>query len=118
MAQRLDFQSANFATDFAVLLSSKRETDKGVQDIVSKIIDSIRHEGDAALLDLTAKFDNLHVGKVADLSVSREELTSALASLDHKLRSALELAASRIRGFHQKQLPQETPLASCREQLL
>ena len=107
MARRLDFHSANFAADFDALLDSKHESDRDIDDAVSSIIADIRNYGDQALLALTAKFDNLHAKTVADLAVGRDEMAAALHSLDSDLRAALELAADRIRSFHEKQLPQD-----------
>ena len=107
MARRLDFHSANFAADFDALLDSKRESDSDVHDAVASIIADIRNHGDQALLALTAKFDNLHAETVADLAVGQDEMAAALNGLDADLRAALELAADRIRHFHEKQLPQD-----------
>ena len=107
MARRLDFHSANFAADFDALLDSKRESDSDVLDAVASIIVDIRNHGDQALLALTAKFDNLHAETVADLAVGQVEMAAALNGLDADLRAALELAADRIRRFHEKQLPQD-----------
>ena len=107
MAKRLEFQSPNFAKEFDALLASKREADSDVHDAVAAIIDDVRGRGDAALLSLTAKFDNLVVANVSELAVSMGELNSALDGLDKDLRAALELAAARIQSFHEKQLPQD-----------
>ena len=107
MANRLEFQSANFAKEFDALLVGKREADSDVQDTVAAIIDDVREKGDSALLALTAKFDNLDVANVSDLAVSATELNAALDGLNKDLRSALELAASRIHSFHEKQLPRD-----------
>ena len=107
MARRLDFHSANFAADFEALLDSKRESDSDINDAVASITADIRNHGDQALLALTAKFDNLHAETVADLAVGQDEMAAALNGLDADLRAALELAADRIRRFHQKQLPQD-----------
>ena len=101
MARRLDFHSAHFAADFDALLNSKRESDSDVHDVVASIIADIRNNGDQALLVLTAKFDNLHVETVADLAVGQDEMAAALNNLDGDLRAALELAADRIRSFHE-----------------
>ena len=107
MARRLDFHSANFAADFEALLNSKCESDSDINDAVASITADIRNHGDQALLALTAKFDNLHAETVADLAVDQDAMAAALNGLDAKLRAALELAADRIRRFHQKQLPQD-----------
>ena len=55
MANRLEFQSPNFATEFDSLLASKREADSDVHDAVAAIIGDVRGKGDVALLSLTAK---------------------------------------------------------------
>jgi histidinol dehydrogenase len=107
MARRLNFYSANFAVDFDALLDSKRESDSDVHDAVASIIADIRNHGDQSLLALTAKFDNLHAKTVADLAVGQDEMAAALNGLDADLRAALELAADRIRRFHEKQLPKD-----------
>ena len=107
MAQRLDFHSANFAAEFDALLDNKRESDSDVHVAVASIIADIRNHGDQALLALTAKFDNLHAKTAANLAVGQNEMMAALNGLDADLRAALELAADRIRCFHEKQLPQD-----------
>ena len=107
MARRLDFHSANFAANFDTLLDSKRESGSDVHVAVASIIADIRNHGDQALLALTAKFDNLHAETIADLAVGQDEMATALHGLDADLRAALELAADRIRSFHEKQLPQD-----------
>ncbi|MEK9718162.1 MAG: histidinol dehydrogenase, partial [Candidatus Puniceispirillum sp.] len=106
MAQRLDFSSADFADRFDALLASKREADQDVHAAVAAIIADVRRDGDQALLDLTARFDNLAANNVADLAVGNAEMQAALDGLDAELRDALELAATRIRAFHEKQLPE------------
>jgi histidinol dehydrogenase len=106
MAQRLDFNAVDFAERFEALLAGKRESDQDVHAAVSRIIADVRAEGDRALLDLTAKFDRLAVDDVAALAVSRQDMQAALDGLDDELRAALELAAARIRSFHEKQLPE------------
>jgi histidinol dehydrogenase len=106
MAQRLDFSSADFVDRFDALLASKREADQDVHASVAAIIADIRKDGDQALLDLTARFDNLAANIVADLAVGEAEMQAALDGLDAELRDALEVAATRIRAFHEKQVPE------------
>ena len=105
MARRLDYAQLDFADQFADLLTSKRESDLDVSAVVADILTKVRQHGDEALLQLTAKFDRLQCEKVADLAIGQEEMNSALSSLDSVLREALQLAAQRIRAFHEKQLP-------------
>ncbi|MFZ9136093.1 MAG: histidinol dehydrogenase, partial [Candidatus Puniceispirillaceae bacterium] len=107
MAQRLDFRSADFAADFDALLSGKREQDSDVHDAVAKIIADVRANGDPAVLALTAQFDNLKAETMAELAVGQDEMAAALDGLLPELRDALDLAADRIRKFHERQLPQD-----------
>ena len=99
MAQRLDFSSADFADRFDALLASKREADQDVHVAVAAIIADVRRDGDQALLDLTARFDNLAANSVEDLAVGEAEMRVALDGLDAELRDALELAATRDPGI-------------------
>ena len=53
----LDTTSPEFETAFATLLSAKREDSPDVDAVVAQIIDDVRTRGDAAVIELTAKFD-------------------------------------------------------------
>ncbi|HCM07513.1 MAG TPA: histidinol dehydrogenase, partial [Alphaproteobacteria bacterium] len=80
--------------------------DVDVGEAVAGIISDVRRRGDAALLDLTAKFDRLTANNVADLAVNRDEIEAALDALTPSLRDSLETAAKRIRAFHERQRPE------------
>ena len=79
MPIRLDSQSADFATRFAALLATKRETAEDVEAIVRGIIADVRLRGDRALVELTKKFDRLDLDK-AGLRVSSNEIDRAAAA--------------------------------------
>lgn len=74
---------------------------EGPVAVVREIIADVRARGDEALADCTRRFDRVAEPR---LVVSREERQAALASLDPSLRAALQLAADRIREFHEHQL--------------
>ena len=82
MAQRLNFDSADFSETFDRLLGSKREADSDVHDTVAGIIADVRARGDDALLALTAKYDGLTAGSVDELAISSDRLHAALDGLD------------------------------------
>ena len=105
MATRLNFASVDFSELFEHLIGRKRESGSDVRDAVAAIIADIRGHGDDALLALTAKYDGLAVGSVAELAISGDELQAALNGLDDDLRQSLELAAARIQAFHENQRP-------------
>ena len=106
MAARLDLGQPDFAARFEAVLDAKRESDVNVADSVSQIIGDVRSRGDAALLELTERFDRLKADKVAALAVTRDEIDHALNQLTPELKAALETAATRIRSFHEKQRPE------------
>ncbi len=102
----LDTRDAGFETDFQVLLSAKREDSPDVDHVVADIIADVRARGDAAILELTAKFDRMEL--TADkLAVSAAEVDAEIAKVSDEERAALELAAERIRAYHSRQMPED-----------
>jgi histidinol dehydrogenase len=76
--------------------------DPGVQARVAEIVDDVRRRGDAALLELTKRFDGVELPAAADLRVSEAEWAAAV--LPAALAAALAEAARRIEAFHRHQL--------------
>ncbi|EKM25064.1 histidinol dehydrogenase [Vibrio sp. HENC-03] len=70
---------------------------------VSEVIAKVRQEGDAALLELTEKFDRV---KPESIRVSAQEIDEASARLSEKMKGALEQAYANISKFHKAQKPQ------------
>ncbi|WP_122075544.1 histidinol dehydrogenase [Pseudophaeobacter sp. EL27] len=100
----LDSSDADFETAFAGLLNAKREDSPDVDAAVAEIIADVRARGNAAVLELTAKFDRLDL--TADqLAISEAEVDAAIATVSPQERAALELAAERIRAYHMRQMP-------------
>lgn len=106
MPQFLDATEPAFEARFQALLSAKREDSPDVDDAVSKIIADVRSRGDAALIALTAKFDRLTL-TADDLQISAAEVDEACAQIGDADRTALELAAARIRAYHARQMPED-----------
>lgn len=102
----LDATSSDFETRFAALLGAKREDTPDVDDIVAVIIADVRRRGDAALIELTAKFDRLDLTP-QDLRFSPAELDALVAQVPEAERAALDLAAARIRNYHARQMPED-----------
>ena len=103
--QRLHSRDAGFAQAFAAVVSDRRESDADVARDVSAILADVRARGDAALADYTAKFDGHALGD--DWRIPAETCREAFDALDPTLRAALELAAERIRAYHEAQLPED-----------
>ena len=106
MPQFLSTTDADFDARFTAILNAKREDSPDVDDVVAGIIADVRARGDAAVLDLTAKFDRLEL-TAAQLRVSEAEIDTEIAKVPEAERIALETAAERIRAYHARQLPQD-----------
>ena len=102
----LTSSDADFDQSFTALLGAKREDSPDVDAIVADIIADVRHRGDAALLELTEKFDRLALKDANALRISAVEVDAAIATVSDAERSALELAADRIRAYHAEQMPE------------
>ncbi|MFY1713145.1 histidinol dehydrogenase [Tritonibacter mobilis] len=102
----LTSSDADFEQSFTALLGAKREDSPDVDAIVADIIADVRHRGDAALLELTEKFDRLALKDANALRISAVEVDAAIATVSDAERSALELAADRIRAYHAEQMPE------------
>jgi histidinol dehydrogenase len=102
--RRLNAQDTDFAQQLDALLSWNEASDSAIHLRVQEIIDRVRHEGDAALVDYTHRFDRYAVEGVDQLELSRDRLAQAWNSLDGERQQALETAAARIRAYaeHQK----------------
>ena len=104
MPQFLSTSDPDFEVRFTALLGAKREDSPEVDHIVADIIADVRARGDAAVLELTAKFDRLEL--TADtMRFSEAEIEAECAKVDDADRAALELAAERIRAYHSRQMP-------------
>ena len=106
MPQFLDASEADFEARFTALLGAKREDSPDVDQAVAAIIADVRSRGDAALVELTAKFDRLQLD-AGSLRFSDAEIDALVAQVPAHERAALELAAERIRAYHQRQLPED-----------
>ena len=106
MPQLLSTLDADFEARFSTLLGMKREEAEDVDAAVAGIIADVRARGDAALIDYTRRFDRLDLTPET-LAFSQAEIESHCASVAPPDRAALELAAARIRAYHERQLPQD-----------
>jgi len=102
----LDAQAADFEAAFTALLGAKREDSPDVDAVVADIIADVRHRGDAAVIELTAKFDRLELTPET-LRFSEEEIDSYCAQVTDPDRAALELAAERVKAYHARQMPSD-----------
>ena len=102
----LSTAQSDFDARFAEMLSMKREDAADVNDVVTAIIGDVRDRGDAALVELTARFDRLDLTPDR-LAFSADEIAAATVGVSVEDRAALAMAADRIRAYHARQLPED-----------
>ncbi len=106
MPIRLDARDADFPARFRAFLDTKREASADVEQAVRAIIADVAARGDAALIELTKKFDRVDLGAIG-LRVTPAELEAATAACEPAPLDALKLARDRIEAYHRRQLPQD-----------
>ncbi len=106
MPQFLDIRDAGFDAMFAALLTMKREDAPDVDEAVAAIIADVRARGDAAVIELTSRFDRLDLTPET-IAFSAEEIDEHCARVPADERAALELAAERIHAYHARQMPED-----------
>jgi histidinol dehydrogenase len=106
MSVTLSTLQPDFAQKFARIVDVRRESDSEVAGQVTDILQTVKLRGDAALVEYSQRFDGYTLADDADWSISRERCEQAYHDLAPDLRAALELAATRIRSYHEAQLPE------------
>lgn len=106
MPVTLTSTSPDFEAAFKALLSAKREDSPDVDAVVAEIIADVRLRGDAAVIDYTAKFDRITL-TCETMRISAAEIEDAIAAVSPEDKAALDLAATRIRAYHARQLPED-----------
>ncbi|MCQ8783616.1 histidinol dehydrogenase [Mangrovibrevibacter kandeliae] len=104
MPLRLKASDQGFEAAFRALLAAKREASVDVDAAVRDILARVRAEGDAALIELSARFDRVHLTPDT-LRVGPGEIAAALEAAESATRDALELAHERITSHHRRQMP-------------
>ena len=102
---RLNSRDPGFSAAFKQLVADRRESGADLARDVEAILGEVKTRGDAALADMTARWDQHALASDVDWQFSASQCREAFAALKPDLRAALELAAARIRAFHEKQLP-------------
>jgi histidinol dehydrogenase len=116
MIQMLRFSDPGFEAAFARIVARSETLPEGVEETVRTIIDDVRRRGDAALFELTARFDRLEL-TAGTVQVSEAEIDRACAAVSAVSHAALKLAAERIAAFHAKQKV-ETWISTTEEDVL
>ncbi|MFC4259577.1 histidinol dehydrogenase [Marinobacter lacisalsi] len=100
---RLSASEAGFDDALSRLLAWEDSVDHQVNESVRHILSEVKLRGDEAVMEFTARFDQLEVASMAELEISAARLEQALEAIPSEQRDALEAAADRIRDYHQRQ---------------
>lgn len=105
--KRLNSSDANFKATLMASLSLPSADDNAIDAAVLAILADVKARGDEAVLAYTKQFDRLSAANaaksVADLEISRGDLEQAYVQLSPEQKNALDIAASRVRAYHEKQ---------------
>ena len=97
----------NFAAAFDTLVAARREAAADVSRDVAAIVRAVRDEGAAAVRAYTQRLDRHDLDETG-WRIEPGACADAYAALDPSLREALDLAATRIRAYHEKQRPADS----------
>jgi histidinol dehydrogenase len=98
----LEWTSMPEAERRAVLARPAQRDAARIAGEAKEIIEAVRAGGDAALRDLTERFDGV---RLTDLAVTEQEFADAERTLDRAQHRALDTAIETVRKFHAAQVP-------------
>ena len=102
--RRFSTTDSDFDAKLKALLAFETAQDDSVDEVVANILKDVKKRGDAAVLEYTNRFDKTSATNLAELEISQAELIAALNGLPVDQREALQVAADRVRIYHEKQL--------------
>lgn len=101
--KRLTSKDSGFKEILLSSLSLPMADDEAIDAAVVKILAAVKEKGDEAVLGFTKQFDRLEVASISELEILRKDLEQAYHSLTAVQKSALDIAAQRVRAYHEKQ---------------
>lgn len=98
-----DWNSLDDATRASLLARPAQTVAQRTHDAVAGLLAEVQARGDAALREVTARFDGV---ELAAFEVSEEEFAAAHTAVPADLRQAMQDAAERIEAFHRAGMAQ------------
>ena len=96
----LSTSAADFKQRLQARLAFDDSTDAGIQSAVTDIIAAVRARGDAAVIELSNRFDRLTVQSIQELTLTQADLKAAFDELSGAQKTALQAAAQRVKDYH------------------
>ena len=106
MPVRLEAAAPGFDRRLRALIERRRDEGGGAERAAAEIIARIRAEGDAALIELTHRFDRIRLSPER-LRIGAQEIVEAVARCEPRQIEALAAARARIADYHRRQLPED-----------
>ena len=101
----LKTSDSGFAPAFDAFLATKREASADVDLAVRNILADVKARGDAALIELSQKFDAVDLAALG-IRVTTDEVDAAIKACKPDTLDALSFARDRIRDHHSRHLPE------------
>ncbi len=101
--RRYDWDALDEAARAALLARPVQTVAQRTREAVAALLADVRERGDAALREITARFDGV---ELAAFEVGAEEFAAAHAAVPAELREAMQQAAARIEAFHRAGMAQ------------
>ena len=99
----LNFTDADFNQQLDDVLAWEASIDGAIAKVVADILADVKQRGNAAVIEYTNKFDRMSISDAAEIELNKAQLQQALDSIDTEQREALEIAATRIRQYAERQ---------------
>ena len=104
MINKFSSQDRDFDSQLNALVAWESSSNEEINRSVEKIIDAVKQNGDASVLDYTNQFDSLKAHSISELIISQERLKKSFDNLESEQKNALSIAAERIKSYHLNQI--------------
>ncbi|MDC1038726.1 histidinol dehydrogenase [Candidatus Thioglobus sp.] len=104
MINKFSTQDQDFESQLDALLAWESASNEEINRSVEKIINAVKQNGDASVLDFTNQYDSIEAHSISELIISQKRLKKSFENLDNDQKNALTIAAERIRTYHLKQV--------------
>jgi histidinol dehydrogenase len=104
MINKFSSQDRDFDSQLNALVAWESSSNEEINRSVEKIIDAVKQNGDASVLDYTNQFDSLKAHSISELIISHKRLKESFDNLESEQKNALSIAAERIKSYHLNQI--------------
>ena len=104
MIHKFSSQDRDFDSQLNALVAWESSSNEEINRSVEKIIDAVKQNGDASVLDYTNQFDSLKAHSISELIISHKRLKKSFDNLESEQKNALSIAAERIKSYHLNQV--------------